>query len=371
MTTVNDLAPSHPDAVHALLDTLVAMSIDPDQQAVLGRVVDSAVVVTGASYGALGVLSPTDTVVEVVAAGRGPDPRGVRGHPASEQDAGRSLCVPVRNRGTVLGDLYLARRAHDEPFSASDRRAAAVLADTAGTVLERFRMFGLGERRRRWFEATASVADVFRAPLVVERALAELTMRVAAVAGARAAAVIQVPETAGSRTPVVVAAHVADGTTAYLAAALGYLRRHDVPSHDVEVGASRADRPVTVLLPLHAHVAHPTVLAVVFPDPASARDVDERDLLVAFAEQAGLALDRAQAMEDRHSLTTVAERDRVARDLHDVVMQRLFAVGMHLEGLRYGAAPDVAASLDHVVEDLDAVVKDIRSTIFRLDNSRD
>jgi signal transduction histidine kinase len=86
-----------------------------------------------------------------------------------------------------------------------------------------------------------------------------------------------------------------------------------------------------------------------------------------FADHVGLALDRAQALEDRQELAVVSDRDRIARDLHDLVIQRLFATGMHLQGVRMLAdRPDFVDRLDKAVDDIDLTIKDIRGTIFEL-----
>ncbi len=94
---------------------------------------------------------------------------------------------------------------------------------------------------------------------------------------------------------------------------------------------------------------------------------DERVLLAAFADQAGLAVDRAQAVEDRAELAVTSDRERIARDLHDQVIQRLFATGLQLQGA--GALvtdPELADRLNDAVDALDLTIKDIRGTIFEL-----
>ena len=91
------------------------------------------------------------------------------------------------------------------------------------------------------------------------------------------------------------------------------------------------------------------------------------DLLASLADQASLALDRAEAIADREELALVADRDRIARDLHDLVIQRLFATGLQLQGARRIAmSDDVRERLDSAVTDLDTTIRDIRSTIFEL-----
>jgi signal transduction histidine kinase len=99
----------------------------------------------------------------------------------------------------------------------------------------------------------------------------------------------------------------------------------------------------------------------------SGLEVEELDLLASLADQASLALDRAEAIADREELALVADRDRIARDLHDLVIQRLFATGLQLQGARRGAVSDeVRKRIDGAVADLDTTIRDIRSTIFEL-----
>jgi signal transduction histidine kinase len=133
---------------------------------------------------------------------------------------------------------------------------------------------------------------------------------------------------------------------------------------------SRRGVGTTILVPLRAHLAQAGVLLVAL-DGRAALDPDELDLLTAFADQASLALDRAQALVDREELLLVADRDRIARDLHDLVIQRLFATGLQLQGaIRNAISEDVKERLEKAVVDLDMTIRDIRSTIFELQHSR-
>jgi signal transduction histidine kinase len=122
-----------------------------------------------------------------------------------------------------------------------------------------------------------------------------------------------------------------------------------------------------VLLPLRSALTASTALLVVFSTDERAGDPQERQLMQSFADHVGLALDRAQALEERQELAVVSDRDRIARDLHDLVIQRLFATGMQLQGLQMQAGrQDFADRLDKAVDDIDLTIKDIRGTIFEL-----
>jgi len=133
---------------------------------------------------------------------------------------------------------------------------------------------------------------------------------------------------------------------------------------------SRRGVGTTVLVPLRTHLAPSGVLLVALESRVSL-DPDELGLLSAYADQASLALDRAQALVDREELLLVADRDRIARDLHDLVIQRLFATGLQLQGaIRNAVNEDVKQRLQTAVVDLDTTIRDIRSTIFELQHSR-
>jgi signal transduction histidine kinase len=95
-------------------------------------------------------------------------------------------------------------------------------------------------------------------------------------------------------------------------------------------------------------------------------DVD-RPAASAFGNQAALALEVARAQDDQRRLALFEERDRIARDLHDSVIQRLFGTGLRMQGLReLVTQPSVEQQLGEFVDDLDTTIRDIRRTIFDL-----
>jgi signal transduction histidine kinase len=127
------------------------------------------------------------------------------------------------------------------------------------------------------------------------------------------------------------------------------------------------DDRVAMMAPLRAHLALPGVLVISHQHRGRPQEVEERELLSSFADQAALALDRTQALEDREQMAVVSDRDRIARDLHDVVIQRLFATGLHMQSIRSAAPNDeLRARIDQSVKDLDQTIRDIRGTIFEL-----
>jgi signal transduction histidine kinase len=127
------------------------------------------------------------------------------------------------------------------------------------------------------------------------------------------------------------------------------------------------DVGTAVLVPLRAHLTVPGVLLVTRNGRSQPGELEERELLASFADQAALALDRTQALEDREQMAVISDRDRIARDLHDVVIQRLFATGLHMQSIRSAAPNDeLRDRIDQSVRELDQTIRDIRGTIFEL-----
>ncbi len=387
--------PELPGPAQALLDAVVAISSDLDLTSVLQRIVLSACELTDARFGALGVIGPDDNLVEFITHGVDPHeremigspPRGrgilrllidnpepirlpdLSAHPSSygfppNHPPMRSfLGVPVRIRGTVFGNLYLTEKSGAAAFSELDERLLLALATAAGFVIENARAYRLSERRRQVLEAAAELEVSLQPPISLERALSQVTITARAVSGASATGIVRYgevgPELVTSDGPGADALDELVPSIAEAGAELDGTMLVSLPGAD---GA-----PDVMVLPLRSQLSDRCVLAALFSEGPRAREYAEQELLASFADQAALALDRAQAMEDREELALISDRDRIARDLHDVVIQRLFATGLQLQGIRSVAVlPEVIDRLDKAVDDLDQTIRDIRSTIFEL-----
>jgi len=384
-----------PDSSQALLGAVLAIASDLDLTGVLTRIVEAATRLTGARYGALGVVGGDSRLTEFVTTGisaeararigdlphgRGilglliSDPRPIRlgdlsehaassGMPPDHPPMSSFLGVPVHIRGTVFGNLYLTEKEGGGAFTDTDEQLVVALASAAGLVIENARAYGLSERRRLWLEAAASLTDALQPPIEWDLALQQVTETARRVTHATAAAVVS-PAADGevralSCEPVMVA-EVID----LVEKALTWVDRSRlVDPVDVTLG----DLTVTVV-PLHAHLAAPGLLVTVHPSrELAARDNDDRELLISFADHAALAMDRAQAVGEREALAVISDRERIARDLHYVVIQRLFAIGMQLQAVAVrGAAESVREVLDRAVQEVDGTIRDIRATIFEL-----
>jgi signal transduction histidine kinase len=280
------------------------------------------------------------------------------------------LGVPVRIRGTVFGNLYLTEKADGAEFTETDEVLVESLATAAGFVIDNAQTFARSERRRQWLEATARVTEALQPPVQLDEALRQIAVSARRVSGAGVVALLQ----SDGDTRMVTAV---DGPSVAKLDTLVEVLDRDIEEAEstrevvvVHAGSRRGGVPTTILVPLRAHLAPAGVLLVAL-ESRVALDPDELGLLSAYADQASLALDRAQALVDRDELLLVADRDRIARDLHDLVIQRLFATGLQLQGaIRNAANDDVRQRLEKAVVDLDMTIRDIRSTIFELQHSR-
>ncbi len=385
----------------ALLEAVTAISSDLDLRSVLLRIVEAATELTSAQYGALGVVGGDRMLVEFVTTGIdaethrriGDLPRGhgilglliekpealrlpdLSAHPQSvgfpehHPPMTSFLGVPVRIRGTVFGNLYLTEKKDGSAFTERDESLVEALARAAGFVIENARAYGLSERRRQWLEATATLAEALQPPVELDRALRQITTTARSVSGARAAAILSL-----SDDGMVLATSLEASDTIRVGAALDEVARTPQLGEGSDVAELSTQGFTAVVIPLRAHLGDNGVLVALFDrapevQDIASQDIEERELLASFADQAGLALDRAQAVSDREELAVISDRERIARDLHDLVIQRLFATGLQLQGIALLAADDdVSARLDRAVSDLDLTIKDIRGTIFELQN---
>jgi signal transduction histidine kinase len=378
----------------ALLHAFAAISSDVDTRSVLARIVLSACELTGARHGAIGIVGHDGHLTEIVPHGmdeatldairsaRGRallDERGATAEPLRIDDLTdhpdfRELAegcpamtallrVPVRVRGTTFGVLFLAGKCDRRPFTDRDQLLVQALVNVAGFVVENARAYDLSERRRRWLELFGELNELIMPPITLPEALDRIVVAVRSAAQARSATIVQVP----AQGQAFIAARIggAVDVTDEEAAAFDRIVRAVVADGEVQDFAFR-DLSV-VMVPLRAHLTVPGALCVAYERLSDTDQLEERELLTSFAEQAALAVDRTQALEDREQLAVISDRDRIARDLHDVVIQRLFATGLQMQSIRQLATTDeLRTKLDQNVRDLDQTIRDIRSTIFEL-----
>ncbi|EON24787.1 GAF domain-containing protein [Nocardioides sp. CF8] len=399
-----------------LLDAVVTISADLSLDGVLSRIVAIASSLVDAQYAALGVLSASpnkrlrtfvhhgmdpDLAVEI---GHLPEGHGLLGliidqpeplrlhdiaqHPASygfpdhHPPMKSFLGVPVRIRGRVFGNLYLTEKAGDGDFTAEDQEIVIALAAAAGVAIENARLYEEATGREAWLKATAEITALLSDPTQAEDPLRLVVDRAREVAGADVAWIMSSSPDSSLQVEIVsgfeVDAEMLGSLPVEDALARLVLEKGEPVSIEDVVGAPRAlavsglpglpDLGPAILVPMgHASRAE-GVLAIAWSrERADHYYTIDAELPARFAEQAALALQVAKAREDQRRLALFEDRDRIGRDLHDLVIQRLFAVGLGLQGAaRLSDQPEVAERLERAVDDLDSTIKDIRRAIFGL-----
>jgi two-component system, NarL family, sensor histidine kinase DevS len=406
------------DRVDGLVEAMLTVTSGLELDITLQTIVRTATGLVEARYGALGIRGPDDALVEFIAEGIdeptrrmiGPPPSGrgvlgllvddpkpirlddIRRHPASvgfpdnHPPMRTFLGVPIRIRDEVYGNLYLTEKAGGLPFSEDDEVLAEALAAAAGVAIDNARLYEQSRTRQSWIEATRDIATGMLSAdepgrafgLIADTALAltgadTVLVAVPADPGPSAGRVdeLVVVETAGAAAPGQFPPIPVPGSVVGAAYAERGARRLDKLDEPELV----ADAGPAMLLPLRSTgeadgvVADTVAGVVVVARRAGSRGFSAEQLAMAaaFADQATMAWQLANSQHRMRELDVLADRDRIARDLHDHVIQRLFAVGLALQGTvaRAGSA-DVRERISESVDELQNVIGDIRTTIFDL-----
>ncbi|GAA2635635.1 two-component system sensor histidine kinase [Dactylosporangium fulvum] len=396
------------ERLRALLDAVVGIGADLDLHSTLERIVEAACRLSDARYGALGVIGPDRMLVEFINHGVTPaeraaigdlprghgvlgllieEPRAIRleditqhsrayGFPPNHPPMHSFLGVPIRIRDQVFGNLYLAEKGGGEQFTQDDEDLVSALSVAAGAAIENARLYAQTGRRQRWLEAAAEITAVLLGEVRRTEALQLVATRAREVAEADLAMVLLYDEPAGElRVEVAVGGdYDLTGATVEVARSdfTGVVNgRHLAVVEDLGKAAAwpvSLSTGTALLVPLSAGGVPLGALVVAYRQGSVtfAEDPDVA-LVETFAGQAALALERARAQDEREMLAVVGDRERIARDLHDVVIQRLFAAGMQLQSAaRLAGTPGVQERIDRVVDDLDVTIRDIRGSIFEL-----
>lgn len=377
--------------------------------AVLRQIAVSARELVGARYAALGVLGEPgefihvgmddDVVRQIGAPPRGlgllgllvDDPRPLRldrisedprraGFPEHHPTMEPFLGVPVTVRDVVYGTLYLGGRLAGGAFTEEDETTIAALGATAGIAIENARLYEDSQRRQHWAEAAAAVSSALLDPADGTDPLGLIADTVLRLTHADVVSVV-VPST----DPGMLRVQRSRGIGAERVEGTRYPASHSIAAMAIETGrgvriASLEDENprysihlrqvldvgAVLGLPLHGSARSHGALVVARERGRPAFDLADLELSESFAAQAAIALELAQARADQQRLVVLQDRERIARDLHDHVIQRLFASGLTLEGMAGSLPPEAAARVVSVVDDLDVTIRQIRNLIFRL-----
>lgn len=349
-----------------LVAAVLAVGTGLDLDATLYRLVSAAADLVEAAYGVFTVLDE-----------RGDELRQVS-HGPSEPRAPGEISAPVRVGDALFGELTVGGRG----FTAEDEAVLTALAVAAGVAIENVRRYEESHRRQRWAEATSDIITQLLAgtdPNDVLQTIADRTRElssadytlIAVPEDARLATdeltALTVAVSAGFATASPVGARIPMSGSSTGAAFLDHVPR-SVPGlkFDPLHGAGPELGPA-LILPLRAAERVLGVLVAVRKPGAPMFDTRELPVIASFADQAALALQLASNQWHLRELDVLADRDRIARDLHDHVIQRLFGVGLGLQGTyRRVASADVARRISDSIDQLHEIVNEIRTAIFDL-----
>jgi signal transduction histidine kinase len=400
------------DRVNALFEAVVAVGTNLDIEVVLREIVGAALNLVDATYGAMGVIGedggladfiPVGLTEEEIAGidhwpeGRGllgaliTDPRPVRaaelgkqalssGFPPGHPPMHSFLGVPIRVRDEVYGNLYLTEKKGGGEFDEEDEALLVALAAAAGVAIEKARLYDEGRRQQRWMTASAQVTRTLLSGARLAEALELITNLSLEMSGADMV-VLALPTQDGAALQVDHAAGVGaqealglvlptERSASGQVLATGDLLSFDDFRNDERVAdAARQHMNLgpAVVLPLGAPGNVRGVLTAGRTPGSMPLPAAGVEMLVTFAIQAAIALELAEHREQAERVAVFEDRDRIARDLHDLVIQRLYATGMSLQGtMSLISAPDAADRVSRAVDALDETIREIRSSIFAL-----
>lgn len=404
------------EEIRALLEASVSLTSELSLDSVLQKVVDVAREQIGARYAALSVLNSDGEIEKFISSGitaeerelighvpvgRGllsvllhegaslrmddmsKDPRSV-GFPANHPAMRSLLGVPVISHGRILGNLYLTDKQAAPGFDERDEDLLSLLSTQAAVAITNAELYE-AERRRadEWQalfdlsrEVTVSADLLELLDSVVQRATRLLgadlgllmllspdgrSLRIAAQTGLL---------TATPKGPIAVADHgllqlvIEAGRPVVVAD-----RWHDERLDGRPMALLDAEGLVSAIeVPLKGK---DNVLgAIVVGNRAKTGFSDQQAKLVeTFGNLTAVAIETRQLYEKLESLARLEERERIGMDLHDGVIQSIYAVGLHLEDLSErvpGGAQELKPDIEKAMDDLSKVIKDIRSYIFDL-----
>jgi signal transduction histidine kinase len=400
------------DRSEKLIEAGLALASELSLPAVLQRIVELAAEVTNARYGALGVLGPEGKILEFVTTGVtgeqrehighlpigkgilglliteartirlpdiGADPRSV-GFPPNHPPMHSFLGGPVKAGGRVFGNIYLTEKQGATEFTEDDERALNVLAAQAGIAIENARLYEVAQQQSRRLEAVREVTGLILdgadpdevLPIVVRRARELVGADIATVAvpgdepGTLRLAFSEgpnAPELTGMEFPAsgsISGDVMASGRTVVVEDASGDERAHQPMVQQGEMGPA-------MFVPLRAESEVFGTLALA--NSLEGRLFDDRDvaLVETFAGQAAVALAYTRVRRELERLVVVEDRERIAKELHDGVIQALFAVGMGLQATAtMSKDAELESRIESAVGEIDRVIRDLRNYIFGL-----
>ncbi|MFC7910465.1 MULTISPECIES: sensor histidine kinase [Streptomyces] len=409
-----DAARGTRDRVHSLLEAVLSVGRDLNLEQALYSIVEAAAVLVDAEYAALGVIGPDGRHLsafhtvgvseeQIARIGHFPEGHGILGelirhpeplrltkiseHPASygfppnHPPMNTFLGVPIRVRDQVFGNLYLTEKRGGAQFDGEDESVLSTLAVAAGVAIDNARLYEESRLRERWLRATAEITHTLLSGGGRAEVLRLIAERAGEITGSALAAVGMPMEDTGTLSVEIAVGLDAEAHQGLVlpveSTLMGMAFTEAVPVTSADVGQDPRVSPEpprfaglgpAVAVPIGT--AEGEVRGVLLLGREAGRTVfspSETETLQAFAAQAAVAMELAQRRQDAEEVAVLKDRDRIARDLHDLAIQRLFATGMTLQSAgRFIEHPEAAERVVRAVDDLDETIKIIRSTIFGL-----
>ena len=405
------------DRVYSLLEAVVAVGSSLELEVLLRSIVETAVSLVDARYGAMGVIGEGGRLAEFIPVGLSsteieaihhwPEGKGLLGllvtdprplrladikdHPASfgfppgHPQMKTFLGVPLRIRGEVYGNLYLTEKLGGGQFDTEDEAVLVALAAAAGVAIENARLYDQARRQQRWLSATAEVTSHLLSGADPGEALSMITDKALEMTGADLV-MVTLPMADGQRVRIEHAAGLdaeqalglvvplEDSVTEAVMSTGERLSISDFASDPRIITTAKAGLPIGPLeaVPLGAPGKVRGVLSAGRRQGAMPLSPAAADMLATFAAQAAIGLELAEHRRQAEQLAVFEDRDRIAKDLHDLVIQRLYATGMSLQGVTsLIRVPEVAERVTRSVDALDDTIREIRSAIFALQTHPD
>lgn len=402
------------DKMDGLLDAVLAVASGLELDATLRRIVQAAIELGEAKYGALGVLAEDGSLSEFIYLGIDDEARRLIGHlpeghgvlgvvideakplrleeisahpasvgfPAHHPPMHSFLGVPVRVRDEVFGRLYLTEKKNGEPFTDDDEVVVQALAAAAGIAIENAHLYEQARVRQQWLAATSEVTTELLGGTDPAEALNIIASRALELTGSDVTMLalpnsgrldvdedwgddvddLTVTVCAGARAAELSGLHIAlDGSVP------GAVYRDRTPRSVPELALREFGFGPALVVPLRAGDRTTGVLITVREPGAGSFESAQLSVVASFADQAALALQLAAQQRAARELDVLGDRDRIARDLHDHVIQRLFAVGLSMQSTqRRTKSPELQKRLGDSIQQMHEIVQEIRTAIFDL-----
>ncbi|MCA2202255.1 GAF domain-containing protein [Streptomyces griseoincarnatus] len=408
-----DAARGTRDRVRSLLEAVLSVGRELDLEQALHSIVEAAAALVDAQYAALGVIGPDGKRLsafhtvgvsdeEIARIGHYPEGHGILGelirhprplrvpklseHPSSygfpphHPPMNTFLGVPIRVRDQVFGNLYLTEKRGGAQFDEEDESVLSTLAVAAGVAIDNARLYEESRLRERWLQANAEITHGLMSGSERGEALLLVAERAREITGA-ALAVVAVPMEGTDSLTVELAlgrdAETHRGLVVPVEGSLlgrAFASAAPVTSTDIAHDERVCEGPQTftglgpaVAVPIGGEDGVRGILLLVRAAGGHAFTDKEIEPLRGFAAQAAVAMELAERRQDAEQIAVLEDRDRIARDLHDLAIQRLFATGMTLQSAgRFIEHKGASERVLRAVDDLDETIKIIRTTIFGL-----